>query len=78
VPLRSSDSKSSLAHYEETLAFHGSEPVFNEDGVDLTQVRVALERTPLERLLHHEASANSVRWLLAVAVPVRPPDAGPL
>ena len=46
------------------------EPAFNEDGVDLTQVRAALARTPLERLQHHEASANSLRWMLRVAVRV--------
>ena len=60
--------------YEQTLAIAGEQPAFNDDGVDLTQIRVALSRTPLERLQHHEASANSLRWLLRVAVKVRRTD----
>jgi len=49
---------------------HGPEPAFNDDGVDLTQVRAALARTPLERLEHLEASAKSMRWMLDAAAKV--------
>lgn len=56
---------------DQVLAMPASEPEFNDDGVDLTQVRAALARTPLERLVHHEASANSLRWLLRTAREVR-------
>ena len=63
-----------VARYEQVLAVRPDEPVFNEDGVDLTQIRAALGRTPLERLQHHEASANSLRWLLRVAVKVQRTD----
>ena len=59
--------ESAVERYEQVLALRGSERAFNEDGVDLTQIRAALARTPLERLVHHEASANSLRWLLNAA-----------
>jgi hypothetical protein len=57
--------------YEQKLAMHGSELAYNDDGVDLTLIRAALARTPIERLQHHEATAASVRWMLEVAVPVK-------
>lgn len=59
--------ESAVERYEQVLALRGSERAFNEDGVDLTQIRAALARTPLERLVHHEAGANSLRWLLIAA-----------
>ena len=37
--------------YEQRLDVRGSEPSFNEDGVDLTQIRESLRRTPYERLM---------------------------
>ena len=63
--------ESAAERYERTLALHGSEPAFDDQGVDLTQIRAALARTPLERLIHHEASANSLRWLLNATRAVR-------
>ena len=69
--------RSTAQRYDQALTEPGSEPAFNDDGVDLTQVRAALARTPLERLVHHEASANSLRWLLRAARKQRP-DVEPL
>ena len=60
--------------YEARLALRGQEPSFNDDGVDLTQIRAALARTPLERLLHLEASVSSLSWMLNSAVRVRRAD----
>jgi hypothetical protein len=39
-----------IEHYEQRLDVHGPEAAFNEDGVDLSQIRSSLARTPLERL----------------------------
>lgn len=35
---------------EQALDVHGQEPTFNDDGVDLSQIRRALALTPIERL----------------------------
>jgi hypothetical protein len=65
--------RSASERFEEKLAMHGPELAFNDDGVDLTQIRAALDRTPLERFIHHEASVRSVRWMLdAAAKTTRP------
>ena len=40
----------SSEEYERRLDVHGPEAAFNEDGVDLTQIRESLDRTPLDRL----------------------------
>jgi hypothetical protein len=40
-----------IQRYEQRLDVHGAEPSFNEDGVDLTQIRESLSRTPYERLM---------------------------
>jgi len=47
----SSSSDERIQSYEQRLDVHGSEPAFNEDGVDLTQIRESLRRTPYERLV---------------------------
>ncbi len=39
-----------IQSYELRLDVHGAEPAFNEDGVDLTQIREFLRLTPYERL----------------------------
>jgi hypothetical protein len=59
--------ESTAERCERTLAVRGPEPAFDDQGVDLTQIRTALARTPDERLSHLEASANSLRWLLKAA-----------
>jgi hypothetical protein len=52
--------KRTAADYEARLVVRGEEPTFNDDGVDLTQIRDALERTPLERLLWAERAALEI------------------
>jgi len=42
--------KTNAERYEEMLTVHGEELAFNDDGVDLTQIRQALDMTPMERL----------------------------
>lgn len=42
--------KTNAERYEEMLTVHGEELAFNDDGVDLTQIRESLDMTPLERL----------------------------
>ena len=53
--------------YEARLTVQGNEPAFNEDGVDLTQVRRALALTPLERLVLAEQAAAEIRALQRLA-----------
>jgi hypothetical protein len=64
MPSDGADHESMAERCERTLALHGPELTFDDQGVDLTQIRAALARTPDERLSHLEASANSLRWLL--------------
>ena len=45
----------------------GNEPAFNEDGVDLTQIRRALARTPLERRVLAEQAAAEIRAVQRLA-----------
>ena len=53
--------------YEARLTVSGDEPTFNEEGVDLTQVRRALALTPLERLVLAEQAASEIEALRRVA-----------
>lgn len=50
-----------IQSYEQRLDVHGSEPSFNEDGVDLTQIRESLRRTPYERLMLVQNWAESLQ-----------------
>lgn len=52
--------KSRAAQYEEQLAIRPTEPVYNDDGVDLLQIREFLRLTPLERLRSVENLAKMV------------------
>lgn len=52
--------KSRAAEYEQKLAIQPTEPVYNDDGVDLLQIREFLELTPLERLLSLETWARTI------------------
>ena len=42
--------KSNAEVFEEKLDVHGRDRAFNDDGVDLTLIRQALDMTPLQRL----------------------------
>jgi len=53
--------------YEARLSVHGNEPAFNEDGVDLTQIRQFLALTPLERLIWAEHTATEIEALRRLA-----------
>jgi hypothetical protein len=55
--------------YEQRLDVHGSEPSFNEDGVDLTQIRESLRRTPYERLILVQNWVDSLQSVRAVRGP---------
>jgi len=60
--------------YEARLSVQGDEPAFNEDGVDLTQIRRFLALTPLERLVWAEQTAaelDALRSIARVKVPGR-------
>ena len=61
--------KSRAAEYEQKLAIQPTEPVYNDDGVDLLQIREFLELTPLERL----RSVENLARLIAKAKVVRGP-----
>jgi hypothetical protein len=53
--------------YEARLSVRGDEPAFNEDGVDLTQIRHFLALTPLERLIWAEQTALEIEVLRSLA-----------
>ena len=53
--------------YEARLSVQGDEPAFNEDGVDLTQIRRFLALTPLERLVWAEQTAAEIEALRSIA-----------
>ena len=53
--------------YEARLSVQGDEPAFNEDGVDLTQIRRFLALTPLERLVWAEQAAAEIEALRSIA-----------
>lgn len=59
--------KSPARRYEEQLAIQPLEPIFNDDGVDLTQIREMLAMTPLERLRYVDQAATSIEEMLAMA-----------
>jgi hypothetical protein len=42
--------KTNAERYEEMLTVHGEELAFNDDGVDLTQIRESLGMAPIDRL----------------------------
>jgi len=54
------DAQARIEEYERRLDVHGPEAAFNEDGVDLTQIRESLAATPLERLYRVQAWINSL------------------
>jgi hypothetical protein len=49
--------------YDARLTVRGEEKAFDENGVDLTQIRRALALTPLERLIWAEQAATEVESL---------------
>ena len=53
--------KTNAEIFEEMLDVHGPEPAFNDDGVDLTQIRQALDMTPLQRLRLCARWAQAIR-----------------
>lgn len=53
--------------YEARLSVQGDEPAFNEDGVDLTQIRRFLALAPLERLIWAEQAAAEIEALRSIA-----------
>jgi isocitrate lyase len=55
------------ADYEARLVVRGEEPAFNDEGVDLTQIRDALARTPIERLIWAEQTAIEIENIRRVA-----------
>jgi len=60
--------------YEARLSVQGDEPSFNEEGVDLTQIRRFLALTPLERLVWAEQTSTELAALRSIArvkVPAR-------
>ena len=59
--------KRASTDYEARLTVRGDEPAFNEDGVDLTQIRRALALTPLERLVLAEQAADELQALQRLA-----------
>lgn len=52
--------KSRAREYEEQFAIKPTEPVYNDDGVDLLQIREFLALTPMERLRSVENLARLV------------------
>lgn len=59
--------KTNAERYEEMLVVHGPELAFNDDGVDLTQIRESLDRTPLERIRYIEGWRRAILRLRADA-----------
>src|SRR5512133_1059154 len=59
-----------IQSYEQRLDVHGSEPSFNEDGVDLTQIRESLRRTPYERLMLVQNWVESFQARVICSAPV--------
>ena len=58
-----------IRRYEQRLEVHGAEPAFNEDGVDLTQIRESLRRTPYERLVLVQNWVESLQSVRVVRGP---------
>jgi hypothetical protein len=54
------NTKRRAEEYEAKLAIQPTEPIFNDDGVDLLQIREFLDLTPLERLRSVENLARMI------------------
>jgi hypothetical protein len=67
IPAQESGKPSDV--YESRLDVHGSEAAFNEDGVDLSQIRESLAMTPLERLYRVQNWVNSLAQVRVVRGP---------
>jgi len=52
--------KTNAERFEEMLDVHGPELAFNDDGVDLTQIRRALDMTPIERIRYIEGWRRAI------------------
>lgn len=59
--------KARQKRYEERLTVQGRDPTFNDDGVDLTQIRRALSLTPSERLALADQTAREIETIRLVA-----------
>ncbi len=60
------EQKAQILSYEGRLDVHGLEAAFNEDGVDLSQIRESLALTPLERLYRVQSWVNSLAQIRVV------------
>ena len=58
-----------IQSYEQRLDVHGTEPSSDEDGVDLTQIRESLLRTPDERLMLVQNWVESLQSVRVVRGP---------
>lgn len=56
-----------VSAYEARLSVQSEAATFNEDGVDLTQIRRFLALTPLERLVWAEQTAAEIEALRSIA-----------
>jgi hypothetical protein len=63
------DPSEQIQSYERRLDVHGPEATFNEDGVDLSQIRESLDRTPLERLVQVQNWVASLAMVRVVRGP---------
>jgi len=63
------EAKLRIEKYEAKLDVHGPEPAFNEDGVDMAQIRNALDKTPLERLLVLQSWVAALKEIKVVREP---------
>lgn len=60
------ETKAEIQSYDGRLDVHGPEATFNEDGVDLSQIRESLALTPLERLYRVQNWVNSLAQVRVV------------
>jgi hypothetical protein len=65
----SEDPQDAVQVYEQRLDVHGPEAAFNEDGVDLSQIRESLDMTPLERLERLQNWVNSLAKVKVIRGP---------
>ncbi len=63
------ESKAPSQSYEERLDVHGQQPAFNDDGVDLSQIRESLAMTPLQRLIRVQNWVNSLAEVRVIRGP---------
>jgi hypothetical protein len=63
------DPDAQILSYEGRLDVHGPEDAFNEDGVDLSQIRESLALTPLERLYRVQNWVNSIAEIRVIRGP---------